>query len=80
MTRPALFTPSASDTAALEALTVGRTDLLDTLTQRIRSSARDGSRPHTLLVAPAGRARHIRCVSFSAARFPMRQQRDMFCR
>lgn len=54
MTGPALFTPSASDTGALEALTVGRTDLLDTLTQRITSAARDGSRPHTLLVAPRG--------------------------
>ncbi|WP_370499926.1 MarR family transcriptional regulator [Mycolicibacterium sp. jd] len=64
VTRPALFTPSASDTAALEALTVGRTDLLDTLTERIRSSARDGSRPHTLLVAPrgAGKTHTLRVV------------------
>lgn len=54
MTGPALFTPSASDPGALEALTVGRTDVLDTLTRRITSSARDGSRPHTLLVAPRG--------------------------
>lgn len=54
MSRPALFTPSATDAAELDALTVGRTDLLETLTGRITSSARDGSRPHTLLVAPRG--------------------------
>ena len=54
MTGPALFTPSASDPGALAALTVGRTDVLDTLTRRITTSARDGSRPHTLLVAPRG--------------------------
>ena len=54
MSRPALFTPSASGAAELDALTVGRTHLLDTLSDRITSSARDGSRPHTLLVAPRG--------------------------
>lgn len=51
---PALFTPSAMPAAELDALTVGRPDLLATLTDRIRSSARDGSRPHTLLVGPRG--------------------------
>jgi hypothetical protein len=40
--------------AQLDARTVGRTRLLDTLVQRITSAARDGSRPHTLLVAPRG--------------------------
>jgi MarR family len=54
VSRPALFTPSATDAAELDALTVGRTDLLDTLSGRITSSARDGSRPHTLLIAPRG--------------------------
>lgn len=54
MTRPPLFTPSATSAAELSALTVGRTDLIDTLCDRITSSARDGSRPHTLLVAPHG--------------------------
>lgn len=38
----------------LETLTVGRTQLFDTLVGRIRSAARDGSRPHTLLIAPRG--------------------------
>ncbi|NVN52324.1 MarR family transcriptional regulator [Mycobacterium sp. DL] len=54
MTIPALFTPSAMSLTELEALTVGRSDLLQALTQRIISSARDGSRPHTLLVGPRG--------------------------
>ncbi|MDZ4267238.1 MAG: ATP-binding protein, partial [Mycobacterium sp.] len=54
MSIPALFTPSATPLAELEALTVGRSDLLQALTQRIISSARDGSRPHTLLVGPRG--------------------------
>lgn len=54
MSRPALFTPSATEAAELDALTVGRTHLLDTLSDRITSSARDGSRPHTLLVGPRG--------------------------
>ena len=48
------FTPSASDPAELDAMTVGRDALLDTLVHRISSAARDGSRPHTLLVAPRG--------------------------
>lgn len=48
------FTPNAADPAALEDATVGRTQLLDTLVARIRSAARDGSRPHTLLLAPQG--------------------------
>lgn len=51
---PALFTPSAMSAADLEALTVGRSDLLETLTRRISSSARDGSRPHTLLLGKRG--------------------------
>ncbi|WP_082753967.1 MarR family transcriptional regulator [Mycobacterium sp. NAZ190054] len=54
MSRSPLFTPSAVDAAELDASTVGRTDLLDTLTARIAAAARDGSRPHTLLVAPRG--------------------------
>lgn len=51
---PALFTPTAMSAADLDALTVGRADLLETLTKRIRSSVRDGSRPHTLLVGGHG--------------------------
>ncbi|MGZ8801061.1 MAG: MarR family transcriptional regulator [Mycobacterium sp.] len=54
MSIPALFTPSAMSAEELDALTVGRTDLLETLTHRIRSSAREGSRPHTLLVGGRG--------------------------
>jgi DNA-binding MarR family transcriptional regulator len=54
VSRPPLFTPSASSAAELDALTVGRTHLLETLRERITSSARDGSRPHTLLVGPRG--------------------------
>lgn len=49
-----LFSPASTSVAELEAVTVGRTDVLQTLTARIRASARDGSRPHTLLVAPRG--------------------------
>jgi DNA-binding MarR family transcriptional regulator len=49
-----VFTPSAMPAADLDARTVGGTQLLDTLVNRIRSAARDGSRPHTLLIAPRG--------------------------
>ncbi|MCW2515012.1 MAG: MarR family transcriptional regulator [Mycobacterium sp.] len=38
----------------LDAITVGREELFETLVHRITSAARDGSRPHTLLVAPRG--------------------------
>lgn len=49
-----VFTPSALSAQERNALTVGRTRLFGTLVDRIRSAARDGSRPHTLLVAPRG--------------------------
>ncbi|PRC48566.1 MarR family transcriptional regulator, partial [Mycobacterium sp. ITM-2017-0098] len=39
VSRPALFTPSATEAAELDTLTVGRTHLLDTLSDRITSSA-----------------------------------------
>lgn len=52
-THPA-FTPSARDAAELDAMTVGCIPLYDSLVSRIRSAARDGSRPHTLLIAPHG--------------------------
>ena len=54
MTFPALYTPSAMPAADLDALTVGRSDLLDTLARRIEFSVKDGSRPHTLLVGRRG--------------------------
>lgn len=53
MTHPA-FSPGTVDPAELDARTVGRAALLKRLTDRVVSSARDGSRPHTLLVAPRG--------------------------
>jgi len=53
MTHPA-FSPGIVDPAQLDARTVGRGPLLKRLTDRIVSSAQDGSRPHTLLVAPRG--------------------------
>ncbi|MUL68264.1 MarR family transcriptional regulator [Mycobacterium sp. CBMA 234] len=53
MTHPA-FSPSTVDPADLDTRTVGRGPLLKRLTDRIVSSAQDGSRPHTLLVAPRG--------------------------
>lgn len=53
MTHPA-FSPSTVDAAELDARTVGRAPLLKRLADRIVSSAQDGSRPHTLLVAPRG--------------------------
>lgn len=49
-----VFTPSALSAEDLDARTVGRNPVLDTLVDRIRSAARDGSRPHTLLIAPRG--------------------------
>ena len=48
------FTPSALPADELDAITVGRATIFDTLVDRIRGAARDGSRPHTLLVAPRG--------------------------
>jgi hypothetical protein len=48
------FTPSAMAAEELDAITVGRTIIFDSLVDRIRGAARDGSRPHTLLVAPRG--------------------------
>lgn len=53
MTHPA-FSPGTVDPAELDARTVGRAALLKRLTDRVVSSAHDGSRPHTLLVAPRG--------------------------
>lgn len=50
----ALFTPSVMDGAVLDALTVGSEEVLNTLVVRIRAAVREGSRPHTLLVAPTG--------------------------
>lgn len=48
------FTPSALAADELDAITVGRTTIFDTLVDRIQGAARDGSRPHTLIVAPRG--------------------------
>lgn len=53
MTHP-VYSPAAADPTDLEAHTVGRADLLNTLTTRFRGAARDGARPHTLLVGPRG--------------------------
>jgi len=53
MTHPA-FSPGTVDADELDARTVGRGPLLKRLTDRIVSSAQDGSRPHTLLIAPRG--------------------------
>ncbi|QPG70240.1 MarR family transcriptional regulator [Mycolicibacterium mucogenicum] len=53
MTHPA-FSPGTVDPDELDARTVGRGPLLKRLTDRIVSSAQDGSRPHTLLIAPRG--------------------------
>ncbi|MGB3484760.1 MAG: MarR family transcriptional regulator [Mycobacterium sp.] len=53
MTTP-VFTPAALTPAELDALTVGREALFTKLVRRIVGAARDGSRPHTLLVAPRG--------------------------
>lgn len=53
MTHP-VFSPAAADPAELEAHTVGRADLLDTLVTRFKGAARDGARPHTLLLGPRG--------------------------
>lgn len=49
-----LFTPAAADAGELDSGTFGRAALLTRLTGRITAAARDGSRPHTLLVAPHG--------------------------
>jgi hypothetical protein len=49
-----IYTPTAADASELDARTVGRSPLLARLTNRIIAAAKDGSRPHTLLVAPRG--------------------------
>ncbi len=49
-----MYSPAAVDPAGLEAHTVGRADLLETLTTRITGAARDGARPHTMLIGPRG--------------------------
>lgn len=48
------FTPSALNADELDATTVGRTQTFEILVDRIKEAAQDGSRPHTLLVAPRG--------------------------
>jgi hypothetical protein len=54
MTAHPTFTPSAMTAEDLDAITVGRAALFDALVRRIQAAARDGSRPHTLLIAPRG--------------------------
>lgn len=54
MTFHPTFTPSATSPEDLEAATVGRQELIETLVTRIAVAAREGARPHTLLVAPRG--------------------------
>lgn len=49
-----LCTPSLAAGAELDIVTVGRTELLGRLVDRIQSAVRSGSRPHSLLVAPSG--------------------------
>lgn len=49
-----LFSPGTVDPAELDARTVGRRGLIDRLTDRLIAAARDGSRPHTLLLGPRG--------------------------
>lgn len=49
-----LFSPATVDPGELDARTVGRTSLFERLTDRIASAARDGSRPHTLLIGRRG--------------------------
>lgn len=67
MTHPA-FSPGTVDPAELDARTVGRATLLKRLTDRVVSSAQDGSRPHTLLVAPrgAGKTHTLRVTLYRA--------------
>lgn len=54
MTAHPTFTPSAIAPDELDAITVGREALFETLVHRIISAVRSGSRPHTLLIAPRG--------------------------
>jgi DNA-binding MarR family transcriptional regulator len=63
-----VYTPTGITAAELEARTVGSDYLLSTLVSRIRSAARDGSRPHTLLIAPRGGGKtHTLQVALSRA-------------
>ncbi|MDT5291097.1 MAG: hypothetical protein QOF88_5986 [Mycobacterium sp.] len=54
MTAHPTFTPGAMGPEDLDAITVGREALFDTLVHRIRGAASGGARPHTLLIAPRG--------------------------
>jgi hypothetical protein len=49
-----VFTPTATPAEELAARTVGRDELVASLTERVRRAARSKGRPHTLLVGPPG--------------------------
>jgi len=49
-----LFTPTDVPGRRLDEITVGREDILDRLTSRIKDIATTGARPHTLIVGPRG--------------------------
>ncbi|WP_111512326.1 tetratricopeptide repeat protein [Mycobacterium kyogaense] len=51
---PRPFTPLQEAPADLDKRTVGRTDILVTLAQRLEAAAMSKARPHTLLVGPRG--------------------------
>ncbi len=78
MTHP-VYSPAAADPAELEAHTVGRADLLDTLTTRIAGAARDGARPHTMLIGPrgAGKTHTLRLVVHRSLADPQTAERTL---
>lgn len=51
---PRPFTPTREEPAELDRRTVGRSEILATLAQRLETAATGRSRPHTLLVGPRG--------------------------
>jgi hypothetical protein len=62
------FTPTAVDPEALDAITVGRADLIASIVERLRLVATTGTRAHTLLVGARGSGKtHVLAVSIHRA-------------
>ena len=49
-----IFTPTAITAERLDEATVGRDELIDRVSERVRDAARSGARRHTLLVGSRG--------------------------
>lgn len=63
-----IFTPTAMDPQALEAITVGRRELIDRIVDRIERTVTGGTRAHTLVIGPRGSGKtHLFAVALHRA-------------